>query len=479
MTDQEKVILENILEIPEETQTLEFKRMTGEKVVSKITETIVAMANTDGGVIVLGIDDPEKTKLSGYDRVYGIEEDRENFDGLLRHIQTISPPLANIVRDIINVTSNKSIVLLRVPKSVTGFCSVNNEVFVRLHKSNKKLNPTEIIKLSYAKGFERADRELVADVSLELLDTQYFRAWSTQRELTGVIEEILFKTGLARRNDSGVLLPTRAAILLFAEFPTDITDTKSAIKIFQYSGTIETIGETPNLISTPKIINGPLIKQIKDAQEYVLLLLRAGIEIHSGFVTKYRLPERAIKEGITNAVIHRDYHLKRDIEISIFEDRIEFLSPGLLPFNITSKNIGFIRADGYRNDLIVKHLREFPEPPNLDQNEGVRAIRSEMREGGLYHPIYITYPTYEDSVKLILLNELRQTEWECVEEYLTDNRYINNSKAREITNVKQLHEMSRLFRKWVKQGLLIKINPESGGHKATKYKLAVRDDLSA
>jgi ATP-dependent DNA helicase RecG len=56
-------------------------------------------------------------------------------------------------------------------------------------------------------------------------------------------------------------------------------------------------------------------------------LLRSGIKIPSGFTTKYLIPERAIKEAITNAVIHRDYYIKRDIELRIFEDRVEIESP--------------------------------------------------------------------------------------------------------------------------------------------------------
>jgi len=64
--------IKKILEIPEETQTVEFKRLLGDKVVAKIIQTIVAMTNTDGGVIFFGIDDPEKTKLKEFDRIFGI-----------------------------------------------------------------------------------------------------------------------------------------------------------------------------------------------------------------------------------------------------------------------------------------------------------------------------------------------------------------------------------------------------------------------
>src|SRR5690606_30925861 len=125
-----------------------------------------------------------------------------------------------------------------------------------------------------------------------------------------------------------------------AEYPNDLMDTKCSIRVFQYEGNNETFKETPNLIGVPKSINGSLVRQIKDAHEYVLTLLRSGIKIPSGFTTQYQIPERAIKEAITNAVIHRDYYLKRDITVRIFEDRVEIESPGLFPYNITPFNIG-------------------------------------------------------------------------------------------------------------------------------------------
>ncbi|HOW59344.1 MAG TPA: putative DNA binding domain-containing protein [Candidatus Omnitrophota bacterium] len=465
--------LNSILDIPAETQTVEFKRLGDEKVVGKTVETVVAMANTDGGVIVLGVDDPEKTKLKGLDRIYGIDENLQVFDSLGHEIQKIVPPLAPLwPPTILDVPeAKKRIGLIFVPKAMDSFRSTNNHVFVRGEKGNRMMTAHEVVKFAYAKGFEKADKGLVK-VEFDLLRTPVFDEWKQARRINGApIETVLEKTGLARKNDEGTLLPTLAAVLLFAEYPNDLTEAKCAVRVFQYTGTIETIAETPNLISVPKTIQGPLIKQIRDAHEYVLTLLQAGIRIPSGFKTVYQIPERAVKEAITNAIIHRDYHMKRDIEVKIYEDRVEVESPGLFPFNITRTNIGWVRAEGYRNDLIVKHLREFPSPPNLDQSEGVRAMRHEMSDRQLYPPIFLTYPLYQDSVKVVLLNEHRISEWEKLSVYLQDNKYVTNEEARRITGVVQRDKMAKMLKNWVKHGLLIQIVPPSGYVKGTKYKL--------
>jgi len=470
-------LITKILNIPEETQTIEFKRLGGEKVVSKIIQTIVAMANTDGGVIIFGVEDPEKIKLKGLDRVFGIEENKEIYDEVFHELKNIIPPISNLKPDLINAKEGKTIALLNIPKATESFFSINNEIWIRLYKSNKKLTPYEVVKLSYAKGFEKADKELV-DIDFDLLQTSYFEDWRKARNIgTGKIEDILFQTGLARKNESDKLKPTRAAVLLFAQFPSDLLDTKCSVRVIQLRGTIETFGETPNYLETPKTINGPIIEIIKKTQEYVLGLLKSGIAIRSGFVNTYKIPERAVKEAITNAIIHRDYHLKRDVEVRIFEDRLEILSPGLFPYNITKTNIGYVRADGERNNLLVKHLREFSEPPNLNLNEGVRSMRSEMEKQNLYPPIFFTYPLYEDSIKVVLLNEDQPTEWEKVKKYLEKNKYIDNKTARDITSIVQIHIMSRLLKKWTEKGLLLKIETKSKSPRDIKYKLSNIDEM--
>lgn len=145
-------------------------------------------------------------------------------------------------------------------------------------------------------------------------------------------------------------------------------------------------------------------------------------------------------------------------------------SPGLFPSNITLYNIGYVRAEGYRNDLLVKHLREFPEPPNLDQNESVRAMRVEMNRQNLYPPVFFTYPYLQDSVRTVLLNSVRATEWDKVYAYLSKKeKYITNESVRTIIDNPDTSKVSRLLAKWVSKGLLIRI--ETGSKKTVKYRL--------
>ena len=473
-------LVRKILDIPAETRNIEFKRLgvSRNDGVDRTLQSIVAMANTEGGTIILGIDDPEKTTRKGLDRVFGIDENIEHYDEIGRSISKINPPIPGIwPPDLIELENKKRIGLLFIPKIGDGFRHIENRVYVRLEKGNKSLNPQEILHLSYVKGFSRADKELV-DVNFGLLKTSFYEAWRKKRGLADdIIEDVLEKSGLAKRNEDGKLFPTRAAMLLFAEFPNDLSETKCSVRIFQIEGSKESITtETLNWIGTPENINGPVAKQIVDAHAYVLGLLKAGMRVPSGFKTTYSIPERAIKEAITNAIIHRDYHTKKDIEVKIFEDRVEIESPGLLPFNITPSNIGVERAHEYRNDLLVKHLREFPDPPNLDQNEGVKAMRQTMKTANLYPPIFWTYPNLQDSVRVILFNELAPSEWDKVSDYLIKNKYITNSQAREILNTGDTVKVSKRFNRWVKQGLLTKITPRTGAKRNVRYRLPTSDE---
>ena len=75
---------------------------------------------------------------------------------------------------------------------------------------------------------------------------------------------------------------------------------RADIRVFHYKGRAVQRGEVPNLLLPPKTITGPAVEQIAKAQSYVLERLAVGLTMEgSGFKTRYRYPERVIKEAIT------------------------------------------------------------------------------------------------------------------------------------------------------------------------------------
>ena len=137
-----------LLKTPE-SQTLEFKRVSG-KMVGKALETICAFANTEGGVLVLGVADPSSG--AGTTRLHGIEENPEALDELRRKTLTqLNPPLTGLHWMRLPCTRNNGdpgyIVLLRVEKSDKVHSIVDDGTWTRLTASNREMNAGEIADL--------------------------------------------------------------------------------------------------------------------------------------------------------------------------------------------------------------------------------------------------------------------------------------------------------------------------------------------
>jgi len=198
----------------------------------------------------------------------------------------------------------------------------------------------------------------------------------------------------------------------------------------------------------------PVYELIESATSYVLDEIAEGFEMASGFTAKHAYPKRVIKEAITNAILHRDYRYQRDVNIKIFDDRIEVESPGEFPANITPSTIETAGSTP-RNPSLVSHLREFPKPPNVDAGEGVPMMFSEMRAGGLYPPRYsVRQESAIPSVTVTLLNEQRPAVWEQVSAFVDKNGAIANRDLRKIANLETL-QATRMLKSWVEKGLLV------------------------
>lgn len=441
-----------------ESRGLEFKRVSG-KMVGKALETICAFANTEGGVLALGVADEKQ--VTGAARFYGIQENPEALDELTRKVRTQFHPPIDAVRFVrlpctLRDGAEGHLVLVQVAKSDKVHSIVDDGTWTRLDAGNREMTAAESTELSYRRGVRSAESELV-DVPLNLLETETWRNFVAARGLrSGSFAEQLQRIGLAQQVGSEVR-PTRAAVLLFAEEPGGLLaahGSRADIRMMVYDGKQVVPGATPNLRKTPKTIRGPLIEQIDAAVKAVLDELAQGLTLTgSGFKTQHLYPERVVKEAIVNAVIHRDYRLNRDIFIRLFDDRIEVESPGVFPGNITPANIGKVGSKA-RNLLIAQNLREFPVPPNIDAGEGVKMMFAEMELAKLYPPQYRqNSEAAVESVTVTLLNLERPTVWDQVSHWIDAHGSIANSDLCQIANIHTL-PASKMLKAWVDQGVL-------------------------
>lgn len=456
-----------------ESHTLEFKRM-GE---NKLLETACAFANTEGGILCLGVADEKQA--SGAARLYGVEENPEALDEFVRKVRTqFHPPIETIsfMRLPCTLRDGKAghVVLVHTKKSDKVHSIVDDGTWTRLVASNREMTAAEISELSYRRGVRSAESEPVP-IPLGLLETDTWRSFVTARGLKiGTFAEQLQKLGLALQVGSEVQ-PTRAAVLLFAEEPGGLLaaqGSRADIRLMVYDGKQPVPGATPNMRKTPKTIRGALIEQIDVAVKTVLDELAQGLTLSgSGFKTRHLYPERVVKEAIVNAVIHRDYRLNRDIFIRLFDDRIEVESPGVFPGNITPANIDKAGSKA-RNPLIAQNLREFPVAPNIDAGEGVKMMFAEMAQAKLYPPQYRqSTEAAVESVTVTLLNLERPTVWDEVSHWIDQNGSIANRQLREITGLDTL-EASRILRTWVAQGVLVTL--PSASRQQARYTKPIR-----
>lgn len=430
----------------------------------RVLETVVAFANADGGIIALGFEDPEKGR--GRERVYGVQENPIALDEVRRLVRSrITPEIQGLDFAEIGCTLRSddrgSVCFLRVPKSTTVHSIVNDGTFRRLDRSNAQLTAQQVNELCFARGTISAESQTV-EIEFELLDTSYWRQYATARKLTRPLPEALRHIGLAKTDHASTLRPTRAAVLLFAEDPAGLLGGKVSVRVLHYKGDRIQHGPTPNLLKPPKTIGGPLIRQIADTIEYLTGELATGIEMGPlGFEVVHRYPVRVLREAVTNAVIHRDYHIPTDVQVRIFSDRVEIESPGLLPGPVTQANIWKIGSYN-RNPLIINGLRDFPDPPNLDAGEGVRMMFDTMWQSQLYLPLYLTRPRVErDAVLVVVLNENRPSAWDQVSDFIDNHGSISNKEVRKIMTGGGVLEASKQIRDWVQKGLLVVMNPSA------------------
>jgi len=424
---------------------------------SKLSETLSAFANAEGGEVFVGIEDKPKA-WDGFAK-------KEDANNLIAELEQLFPSTDHFQYEFLQAPGLPGY-LLRVgcPKTKRVARASNGVAYIRSNARKIKADTPELLRrLELDKGIYSYETETVATDLQRIEGSKQITKFVQHNIPLRTAAELIDMEELARKE-----LPTVACVLLFSDNPASSLPDRASVKIARYKTTGEPTRAT--LTGVPKTLDGPLHELIYASVEETKRQLESHkIQTDRGLEALV-YPDETLHEIITNALIHRDYSHADHVHIRIFDNRVEVESPGRLPGHVSVANL--LETRSIRNGKIVRLLNKFPNPPNQDMGEGLNTAAEAMRNARLKEP---RYANQESSFLAIIPHEQLATAQELILEYLKAHgpkATITNKKARELYPTKTQHIMKSIIVKMVQQGLLMKVEGTQRG--GTKYKIGAK-----
>lgn len=400
---------------------------------AKLTKAISAFSNTSGGEIFVGIEESEGA--DGKVRIWDGFADQEAANGIFQTLQSLNPLGNNYDAEFFSADGQSGIVLhLTIHKSQDIVPSADGRIYVRRSAQSLPLQNEEALeRLRYDKGVVSFEDEALNVPIDEIANSTTVIEFMLDTIPTGEPREWVEKQKVVRDGR-----PTVAGVLLYSDNPQATLPKRSAVKILRYK--TKSDAERDFLAFDPITIEGPIYDLIYDAVDKVKSIIESIERAGPAGLERISYPEEALHEILTNAVLHRDYNVAADVQVRIFDNRVEIESPGRLPGHVTPANIK--RTQFARNPKIVRLVNKFKNPPNKDVGEGLNTAFEAMGKLRLRSPeLY----ELEGSFLVVLRHESLASPEQIVMEYLDGEKEITNSIGREITGIKSENSMKQVF----------------------------------
>lgn len=341
---------------------------------------LVAFANAEGGIVVVGASNGQ---------VRGLASARKKINELRQaSVNFTVPPVRARVREIdcINDDGGPDVLLaVHVDVAERVHELTNGECYLRVGDSSHKLSYVQRQELEFDKGQAQYDGYAATGVTLQDLDATLVNNYRSRTGATGTTEELLGARGLLDR--AGGL--TNGAYLLFGQHPQDLFP-QAYVRVLRFLTRERGTGARLGLDDDADIrVEGPIPLVIQKARREVEKLLprrRALSPATGSFEAVPIIPTDAWLEGLVNAVVHRSYSLGGDhIRIEIYPDRIEIESPGRFP-GLADPTHPLEISRFARNPRIARVCADLRIGQEL--GEGIKRIFDEMRAVGLSDPVY-------------------------------------------------------------------------------------------
>jgi len=414
------VKIEELLTRPE-GKTLEFKQDLSSS--QSIVKTVLAFANTAGGIIIIGVENNTKALI-------GLKDPLEEEERLSNIIADLVEPL--LIPDIV-IINWEGTTLLAVEVCLSSSrphylksVGIDGGVYVRVGSTNRVADAALINELKRTAVKQSFDEEPLPDLNPEAVDLRVasglfsgFRQWD---QTMGETLNLLVR-------HQGHLVPSVGGILLFGKdreqyFPD------AWIKCGRFAGT-----NKANILDQLDI-HEHLPLSIEKAFEFVKKHASQSAEF--GELQRkdvWNIPLIAVREALINAIVHADYSQSgAPIHVAIFDDRIEIENPGLLTPGLTIEDVRS-GVSKLRNRVIGRVFREL----NLIEQwgSGFQRMADSCREMSLPEP------TFEEismrfrvsiNLKRIKIDTLLDEKEEMIMQIIFENEAKGGVSTKEISN---------------------------------------------
>ena len=418
-----------------ESRNLEFK----EQISNTFLKTVSAFANYDGGTIIFGVDD--NGKIVGLDNLENQCLDIEN-----KINDSIKPqPDFSIA-----INNSDKTISLDVRTGTHQPYFYRSKAYKRSDTSTVEVDEIELSRL-ILEGKHMSYEELPSDqqeLTFELLEDELIEQRGIKKCDLDVLKTLNLYSDSSGYNNAAAILAD------INKFPgIDVARFGETISIIQKRATIE----NQSILAAYNITLG-LYRDYYQHEE-IDGSKRKIVEM---------IPEAAFREAIANAIIHRVWDVQSHIRVSMFDDRIEIVSPGGLPSGISKEEYVSGRISVLRNPILANVFNKL----NMVETFGTGILRiKETYKDSATHPVFdatdntivVILPVYKESLDLtnderIVYDVLSKTMARPISDIMaSSNIQFGKSKV------------SELLKSMEKRGV---VSIEGNG-RGTKYRISV------
>ncbi|MBA3027649.1 MAG: hypothetical protein FP816_02390 [Desulfobacteraceae bacterium] len=338
--------------------TTEFKRSG----TSGLGREICAFANTTGGVILIGVTDTGQ--------VVGVKEHNRLKSEIQAIARSAEPPIA------VEVSSAGGILCVTVPEQHIKPYSFGGKFFMREGATSQQMSRNEIRQFFFKEGLIHFDETTCTayDLGKDLTPTIWKR-FVKRANIPDKMDMVTALKNLHLAKDGNMTL---AGAWLLCDDITRYT-LRAGVTCALFRGT------TNVHILDRKDFTGDLYTIYEDCMTYMQSKLNTALVPHArGRDERLELPEDSLREALVNAIAHRDYRSTANVQVHIYSERLEIITPGGLPAGMKKEDMG--KKSVPRNPLLFGLFYRM----NLVEQigSGVKRIRDLCRDYGVAEPLF-------------------------------------------------------------------------------------------